>query len=67
MQVGFIGLGSVGGKLAGSLLRNGVALRVHDLDAGLVAAFVGRGAQAGGSPAAIWPGASAAGRGTLLP
>lgn len=24
MKVGFIGLGNVGGKLAGSLLRNGV-------------------------------------------
>ena len=28
MQVGFIGLGNVGGKLAGSLLRNGAALTV---------------------------------------
>ena len=51
MQVGFIGLGSVGGKLAGSLLRNGVALRVHDLDGSLVDGFVARGAVAGGSPA----------------
>lgn len=51
MKVGFIGLGSVGGKLAGSLLRNGVDLAVHDLDADLVANFVGRGARAGGSPA----------------
>jgi 3-hydroxyisobutyrate dehydrogenase len=53
MKVGFIGLGSVGGKLAGSLLRNGIALVVHDLDPGLVAGFVARGAQAGGSPAAM--------------
>ena len=30
--VGFIGLGNVGGKLAGSLLRNGVDLTVRDLD-----------------------------------
>ena len=30
--VGFIGLGNVGAKLAGSLLRNGVALTVRDLD-----------------------------------
>ncbi|WP_425100400.1 NAD(P)-dependent oxidoreductase [Tropicibacter sp. S64] len=51
MQVGFIGLGNVGGKLAGSLLRNGIALQVHDLDAGLVAGFVARGAVDGGSPA----------------
>ncbi len=53
MQVGFIGLGSVGGKLAGSLLRNGAALRVHDLDAALVDGFVARGALAGGSAAAL--------------
>lgn len=32
MRVGFIGLGNVGGKLAGSLLRNGVDLTVRDLD-----------------------------------
>ena len=31
-SVGFIGLGNVGAKLAGSLLRNGVALTVRDLD-----------------------------------
>ena len=32
MKVGFIGLGNVGGKLAGSLLRNGYDLTVRDLD-----------------------------------
>ena len=31
-SVGFIGLGNVGAELAGSLLRNGVALTVRDLD-----------------------------------
>ena len=31
MRVGFIGLGNVGGKLAGSLLRNGFELTVRDL------------------------------------
>jgi 3-hydroxyisobutyrate dehydrogenase len=31
-SVGFIGLGNVGGKLAGSLLRNNIALTVRDLD-----------------------------------
>jgi len=50
MNVGFIGLGNVGGKLSGSLLRNGHALRVHDLDPALVAAKVGAGAQDGQSP-----------------
>ncbi len=51
MRIGFIGLGNVGGKLAGSLLRNEVALEVHDLDSALVEAFVGRGAVDGRSPA----------------
>ncbi len=51
MRVGFIGLGNVGGKLSGSLLRNGVDLQIHDLDADRVQAFVARGATAGGSPA----------------
>lgn len=53
MKVGFIGLGSVGGKLAGSLLRNGVDLRVHDLDPVHVADFVALGARAGGGAAAM--------------
>ena len=53
MRVGFIGLGSVGGKLAGSLLRNGIDLAVHDLDPEAVEGFVTRGARAGGSPAAM--------------
>ena len=53
MKVGFIGLGAVGGKLAGSLLRNGVDLAVHDLDAERVAEFMARGARAGGSAAAM--------------
>lgn len=53
MKIGFIGLGNVGGKLSGSLLRNGADLVVHDLDADLVASFVAQGAVAGGSPAAM--------------
>ena len=53
MKVGFIGLGNVGGKLAGSLLRNGVDLSVHDLDRELVAGFEARSAKAGGDPAAL--------------
>ncbi|WP_346346557.1 NAD(P)-dependent oxidoreductase [Thetidibacter halocola] len=53
MRVGFIGLGAVGGKLAGNLMRNGVALAVHDLDAARVAEFVAQGATDGGSPAAL--------------
>lgn len=53
MKVGFIGLGNVGGKLSGSLLRNGIDLQVHDLNAELVAEKVAKGAADGGSPAAI--------------
>lgn len=51
MKIGFIGLGNVGGKLSGSLLRNGVDLRVHDLNADLVAEKVAAGARDGQSPA----------------
>ncbi len=50
MTVGFIGLGNVGGKLAGSLLRNGVALVVHDLDSARVLAFEERGAKSAPAP-----------------
>ena len=47
MRVGFIGLGNVGAKLAGSLLRNGHDLWVHDLNEEFVAGFVSRGATDG--------------------
>ncbi|WP_299816942.1 NAD(P)-dependent oxidoreductase [uncultured Roseibium sp.] len=50
MRVGFIGLGNVGGKLAGSILRNGFELTVHDLDQELVETFVAMGAERGTSP-----------------
>ena len=50
MHVGFIGLGNVGGKLSGSLLRNGTKLSVHDLNKSLVAEFVSRGAIDGQNP-----------------
>ena len=51
--VGFVGLGNVGGKLAGSLLRNGVDLVVRDLDADAVAGSVARGASSADSPAEL--------------
>jgi len=50
MKIGFIGLGNVGGKLAGSILRNGADLHVRDLDDALVQSFVDRGATAAASP-----------------
>ena len=59
MKIGFVGLGNVGGKLAGSLLRNGFELTVHDLDDGLVAAFVERGATAAAGPLALMQGCDA--------
>lgn len=46
MKVGFIGLGNVGHKLAGSLLRNGVDLTVLDLNPTLMGAMVAKGAKA---------------------
>ena len=52
-KVGFIGLGNVGGKLAGNLLRNGVDLTVRDLNGALEAEFVAQGAKRGASPKAI--------------
>lgn len=53
MKVGFIGLGNVGGKLSGSLLRNGVELSVYDLNPDLVASFAERGATAASDPAEL--------------
>jgi len=50
MKVGFIGLGNVGGKLAGSLLRNKYDLTVIDLDSSLAKDFVAKGASACKSP-----------------
>ncbi|MDA7574039.1 NAD(P)-dependent oxidoreductase [Candidatus Pelagibacter sp.] len=49
MKVGFIGLGNVGGKLAGSLLRNNFDLTVRDLDKNLTKSFVDLGAKAANS------------------
>ncbi len=52
-KIGFIGLGNVGGKLAGSLLRNGIDLTVRDLNPELEAGFVSRGAARADSPRAM--------------
>ena len=51
MKIGFIGLGNVGGKLAGSLLRNGHDLTVRDLDPDIAAPFLEKGAKWAVSPA----------------
>ena len=50
MKIGFIGLGNVGAKLAGSLLRHGFDLTVRDIDNALVQSFVDRGAASAVSP-----------------
>ena len=44
MQIGFVGLGNVGGQLARSLLRNGMNLMVRDIDEDLMDRFVSQGA-----------------------
>ena len=49
MKVGFIGLGNVGSKLAGSLLRNNFDLTVRDLDKSLTQSFENSGAKVANS------------------
>jgi 3-hydroxyisobutyrate dehydrogenase len=53
MKIGFIGLGNVGGKLAGSILRNGFDLTVRDLDRAAAQKFIDGGASWADSPAEI--------------
>ena len=53
MKVGFIGLGNVGGKLAGSLLRNGKDVTVRDLDRDVAQSFLDQGAKWADSPKAM--------------
>ena len=49
MKIGFIGLGNVGSKLAGSLLRNKFDLTVRDLDHNLTKDFYDLGAKVASS------------------
>ena len=53
MKVGFIGLGNVGGKLAGSLLRNKFTVIVRDLDTNLTKKFSDQGALVATNPKEI--------------
>lgn len=53
MRIGFIGLGNVGGKLSGSLIRNGHDVSVLDLNADLLGQKVAQGAKAAESPAQL--------------
>ena len=52
-SVGFIGLGNVGGKLAGSLLRNKCDVMVRDLDRDVAEPFLEAGAKWADSPKAM--------------
>ena len=47
MKIGFIGLGNVGGKLAGSLVRNKFDVMVRDLDREVAQPFLDMGADWG--------------------
>ena len=49
MKIGFIGLGNVGGKLAGSLLRNKFDLTVRDIDQNLIQPLINLGAKSANS------------------
>jgi 3-hydroxyisobutyrate dehydrogenase len=49
MKIGFVGLGNVGSKLAGSLLRNGYEVMMRDLNDEFVANFVALGAKSADS------------------
>ena len=50
MKIGFIGLGNVGGKLAGSLLRNNFDVTVREIDQSLTNEFKKLGAKVAKSP-----------------
>ena len=50
MRIGFIGLGNVGGKLAGSLIRNNFKLSVFDLDKEIMNNFKSKGANTSKNP-----------------
>jgi 3-hydroxyisobutyrate dehydrogenase len=53
MRYGFVGLGSLGVHLAGSLLREGLPLTVNDLDESLADGLVAGGATWAASPAEV--------------
>ena len=50
MKIGFIGLGNVGGKLAGSLIRNNFDVTVREIDESLTNEFKKLGAKVAKSP-----------------
>ena len=50
MKIGFVGLGNVGAKLAGSLVRNELDVVVRDLDENAAQPLIDAGASFGESP-----------------
>lgn len=52
-SIGFIGLGNVGSKLAGTLVRNGYRVTVRDLNRGAGGSLLEQGASWGDSPKAM--------------
>ena len=50
MKIGFIGLGNVGGKLAGSLIRNNFDVTIREIDESLINEFKKLGAKVAKSP-----------------
>jgi 3-hydroxyisobutyrate dehydrogenase-like beta-hydroxyacid dehydrogenase len=52
-QIGFVGVGTMGSKMAGRLLDAGSGLVVYDSSEGAMAPLVARGAQRAGSPAEV--------------
>ncbi len=50
-DIGFIGLGQMGGAMSRNLIQVGHKLRVYDIDAGAVAAIAADGAEAAANPA----------------
>lgn len=50
MKIGFIGLGNVGAKLAGSVFRNGFDLTLNELDKSLAQPFLDKGAHWADTP-----------------
>jgi peroxiredoxin len=53
MRIGFIGLGNMGGPMAGRLLDAGYGLIVHDVRQAAAAPLLARGARWAGSPAGV--------------
>jgi 3-hydroxyisobutyrate dehydrogenase len=56
-RIGFVGIGNLGGKLAGSLVAAGFAVTVHDRERAAAETLLQRGARWGDSPAACAAGA----------